>query len=398
MRIFYISHSLIPSRQANAIHVVKMCQAFAHLKHTTSLFAVDNQLNAAVGAGTEFAGDEYAFYGVAPIFDIVYYGKHSTNLGIRALRLLKLYWQIRRATHQPDLLFGRHAWGLAVLSGLGIPSVLDVHAPPESWLARWMLRRLFMRPNFWGLVVISKALRQEYMRQFPQLPPERILVAHDGADLPAADVPAEHDFPISRDHICVGYTGHLYPGKGMEVIVPLARRLPAMHFHVIGGEPGDIAYWREQGVPDNLFIHGYVSHNKVSAVLAQFDIVLAPYQPTVTGADHSADISRWMSPLKLFEYMAAGKAIVCSNLPVLQEVLQDGETALLVSPQDVDGWAQAIARLAENADLRERLGANAYALLCQEYTWEERARKILDWLGQRMGRESTVAAQAYADG
>jgi glycosyltransferase involved in cell wall biosynthesis len=85
-----------------------------------------------------------------------------------------------------------------------------------------------------------------------------------------------------------------------------------------------------------------------------------------------------MSPLKLFEYMAAERPIVTADLPVLREVVRDGETALLCPPGDVPAFAAGLRRLAADADLRASLGAAGRDLLQEKYTWEARAKRVLD--------------------
>ena len=105
-----------------------------------------------------------------------------------------------------------------------------------------------------------------------------------------------------------------------------------------------------------------------------------PYQEKVLGPSRRSDTSRWMSPLKMFEYMAAGKAIVSSDLPVLREVLADGEDALMVPATDVGAWETAIERLLTDEALRNRLGAAAQAKLLRDFTWDARAGKVLQGL------------------
>lgn len=86
--------------------------------------------------------------------------------------------------------------------------------------------------------------------------------------------------------------------------------------------------------------------------------------------------SRWTSPLKAFEYMSAGLPVVASDLENLREVFIDGETALLCPPDAPDAWEAALRRLAGDAALRHRLGAQAAELFAEQYTWSERARVI----------------------
>jgi glycosyltransferase involved in cell wall biosynthesis len=89
-----------------------------------------------------------------------------------------------------------------------------------------------------------------------------------------------------------------------------------------------------------------------------------------------------MSPLKVFEYMAAGKAIVCSDLPVLREVLEHERTALLVPPDDRDAWVGALVRLARDVPFRHCLGAAARRELEDKYTWQRRAQRVLEGIAE----------------
>jgi glycosyltransferase involved in cell wall biosynthesis len=98
------------------------------------------------------------------------------------------------------------------------------------------------------------------------------------------------------------------------------------------------------------------------------------------------DITNWMSPMKLFEYMAHGKPIIAADLPAIREVLTDGETALLCEPGDVEAWRKAVERLRTDPDLRVVLGEAAFARLQRDYTWEGRARAVIERASAELDR------------
>ena len=106
------------------------------------------------------------------------------------------------------------------------------------------------------------------------------------------------------------------------------------------------------------------------------DVLLAPYQAKVHGVGGRADIGRWMSPLKIFEYMGSDRAMIVSDLPVLREIVTHGETALLAPPDDVNAWVRAVERLRDPA-VRETLAKHARERLVARHTWDRRAADVL---------------------
>jgi glycosyltransferase involved in cell wall biosynthesis len=90
------------------------------------------------------------------------------------------------------------------------------------------------------------------------------------------------------------------------------------------------------------------------------------------------DIAAWMSPLKIFEYMACARAMIVSDLPVLREVLRDDHNALLVAPAAVEEWVRAVRRCIADSGLIARLGLQAHADFQQHYSWTARARNVLE--------------------
>ena len=227
----------------------------------------------------------------------------------------------------------------------------------ESWL--------FRRPGFQRVVLISEALRQIYRRRFPWLRDEQMLVAHD------ASTPKPHvGSPRSNERLQIGYVGGFLRGYGLELVAELARRQPKFDFHVIGGAPELVDDWRTRTRDlRHLTWHGFVRPSTLPDVYAGLDVVVAPYQRTTAHID-------WISPMKLFEYMAYGKAIVCSDFPVMREILRHEVDGLLIAPDDVDGWVGALERLVD-PPLRGRLGDAARARLEREFTWKARAERVL---------------------
>lgn len=380
MRIVYFANASVPSRSANSIHILKMCEALAACGHRVRLIVPDQ--------GLRDLGDPepFAFYGVAPVFRLTktpWMPWHPK--GWLDLVYVGVWGVWMRLTGRPDACITRNLWAGVVFPMLGIRTVLELHGPVarDGRMAR-LLGRLgtFRNPRLLRLVVISESLRN-YFADFG-VPVEKIRVLHDAVNaeafLPKSAPGAPAAPPHSGSPLSIGYVGSLHAGKGMEILMALALRDPANRYEVYGGSPDEIERWRRSaGNPANVTFHGHIPNVRVPETLARLDVLLMPYLRRVAVSGNYGDVAQWMSPLKMFEYMAAGKPIVCSDLPVLREVLEDGRNALLADPDDLDAWARAVARLADPG-LRRRLGEAARADVLREYTWTQRARRMLEMI------------------
>lgn len=367
MHIFYASPSIIPSPQANAVHVMKMAQAFADNGHHVTLFA----------APGDMSGDVYDFYGVRRNFDIVYVPRRGPGPIWNLFYALDIIGHLRTAL-RVDVVYGRHLYTLALCAILArdTPLIYESHMMPEGRIRHAVERWLLRHRNLRRLVVISDVLRRDYCDAFPALDPGRVVVAHDAADPVDVDSPAA--LPGRAGVLRACYAGRLITGKGMGVIAGLVAACPEIDFHIYGGSKEEIKSWRAQmNAPANAHFHGHMPPAVLPAHYAAADIMLAPLQPQMALDKGRHDIGRWTSPLKIFEYMAAGKPIVCSDLPVLREILHDEENALLCPHDDVAAWAAALRRLAGDTNLVQTLARNAHEGFIARHTWRARARDVL---------------------
>ena len=375
MKIFYLANSYIPSRSANSIHVMKMCQALAQNRHDVTLLTFDSTLNE-----EQDVDDVFMYYGVEPCFRIKKLPLRNIKGKIHLFSLEAInYIKSRKC----DLVYTRCSLPAIYLSYTSIPYVFEIHKPPSSIsrLQRPFFRHIFKAANLKRFIVISSALKTIFTTEM-RLNGIDVAVLHDGADL----LQQENNIPAinwncRNGHMQAGYFGHLYPGRGIEVLLHLAGSLPSVDFHIVGGKEKDVTYWQhEAGHLKNLYFHGFISPRDVAYYRQQCDILLAPYQKQVWVENRGQESSRYMSPLKIFEYMSSRKCIICSDIPVLREVLNENN-AILVSPDDTSEWIDAVSRCSDK-NIRKRLAEQAFSDFLNNFTWSKRAENALSAIGR----------------
>jgi len=269
------------------------------------------------------------------------------------------------------------------LTQLGLPTVLDVHRVPRR---RLRMSRLRGRRSLRLLVATTEGTKADLTSL--GFDPSRITVLGNGVDLTQYDdlpVPEEcrRRLSLPLDRSIVGYVGR-FETMGVEKgIIDLIDAFSRVERHradlaplllCVGG-PGElIPRYRRQaraaGVEHALFFDR-VATTQVPIWLRALDVAVIPFPA-------KPHYERHMSPLKMFEFMAAGLPIVATDLPATSEVLHHRENAWLVPPGDVTALADGLSRVLEDPRLAAQLGSQA-AADARSRTWEDRARAILDF-------------------
>ena len=372
MRLAVFSTARVPSRTANSIQVLKVCQALLDLGHEVRLWLPGP-------APRTTWGDLARQYGVRGPMDITW---------CRAWPPLRRYdfalTSLRQARRwRADLIY---AWPLqtaALAARLGSPVVLELHELPTGRFGPMLLRAFLRGRGPRRLLPITAALRDMAAVSYA-LPtdPGFVRVAPMGVDLERYQelpAPAEARSLLGWPQTyTIGYTGHLYAGRGIELLVEAAGRMPGARFVVIGGEPQAVQAWqaraREAGATNVHFL-GFMPNADLPVCQAACEVLVMPSQRSIAGSS-GGDIGQVASPMKTFEYLAAGRAIVASDLPVFREVLHAGN-AVLLPPEDAAAWVLALEALQHDTDRREQLGRRA-RIDARQYTWLERARRSLE--------------------
>ena len=382
MKILY--HHRTASKDGQAVHIEEMVHALRELGHEVLVVgpagADDAAPRGGMGGGI---GDEQGWVSRlrSALPKAVY---ELLELGYSLLAYRRLAAAARR--FQPDVLYERY--NLFLLAGvmlrrrLGIPLLLEVNAPLVEErsrfgglglprLAAWAERTAWCGAD--GVLPVTQVLGGHV--QARGVPASRITVIHNGineAQFAAAPTPAEAKRALGWDDALVlGFTGFVRDWHGVDRVLHwmASAQAPAQARLLMVGDgparPALEALARELSLGDRVRFTGVVDRHDIPAHVAAFDIAL---QPAVVA---------YASPLKLFEYLALGKAIVAPRVPNLEEVLRDGDNAVLFNADQPGAFEAALSRLCDDPLLRAQVAAGAQASIAQQgLTWRANAQRV----------------------
>jgi glycosyltransferase involved in cell wall biosynthesis len=368
--VLYLSNGNLPSRWAHSVQTAKMAEAVAAQGDDCELVTARGLL-----PGPLERVDLCAWYGVGPPLRI-------TRLPVRLRFPEPIVAAVRQPRYdaiaawyarwtRPDLVYSRSVGAALRCVRAGLPTLLESHLPADAQQIG-AVREIAALPALRGLVTVTEALREDWIAA--GLPATKIRVWPDAVALerfaqPLSATDARARLGLRGGPLAV-YCGHFYPEKGVDTLVAAAARLEKANVLLVGGWADDAE--RVRGLAAgaaNVALAGYVPNADVPAWLWAADVLVLP-----NSARHPQ--ARTTSPLKLFEYMAAGRPIVATRIPALAGLLEHGRNAWLVAPDAPEALAEGIARVLADPALGARLAEQA-ARDVARYTWKRRAAELL---------------------
>ena len=397
MRIAYVCMDRgVPvwGRTGSSIHVQEVIRAFRALGADVDLFAAS-------------ADDE-------PPRDLAAVPVHRVPVAQEGPRAAREQWalaanrDLRAAleNEQPfDLVYERYSiWGFAGMDfarETGVAGVLEVNAPLIEQQAEYrglvdrsgaerIAAHVFEASRV--LIALSSEIAS-YLAQYPGTS-GRVEIIPDGVNPDRFPMDRKPTRPTTQHVWSVGFVGSLKPWHGLGTLVDAFARFhetyPDTRLVVVGDGPERPrleAQAADLGVGDAVRLTGSVPPDEVPRLLASMDAAVAPYPNLPTF---------YFSPLKIFEYMAAGLPIVASRIGQIPAVIRDGTHGLLCPPGDAASVAAALGRLKEDPDLGAQLGRAARAHVLQHYTWKQVASRILHSAEAASYRDRAVPAESLS--
>ena len=394
--VLCIADVRFPVERANGIQTIETCAALARRGHLVRLIVrPDTALP---------ARDPFEYYGVEPdprvsiervrvagpaplrrigfLLGALVRARDTRREDIvltRDLGFASLYLRARRSD-SARLVYESHGFAPAVSRER--PAMLTGAAPPSSLKQGRLSRR---EARVWrqadGYATITRGLADELVERFGPRP--TLAVVPDSARI---DAGRRFEARTIATRAVVGYSGHLYPWKGVDLLLDALAELPGVDGIVVGGHPGEADLTRlqrranELGLGPRVTFTGMVRPREVTARLEPADVLVLPNPATAAS-------ERYTSPLKLFEYLAMGRPIVASDLPAFREVVRHRENALLFDAGSAPALAAALRAVIGDPELARSMARRAFETAL-DYSWDARAARLDQLFGEAAGRRS----------
>ena len=398
MKIAVTSSGHIPSQHAHSINVVKHANAFVKLGYNVELLSVKRFYE---NKFIEEIADIFDFYGVdnLPITFFkdksIFYFQEKKRYGI-LIKILKKFLPKKiieisdpekKISHYIkgnnfDLCYSRSFKMTKYNIENKIPTIMETHSSvPEKKRDLMDVLKLSKSEYFKGIVTIHQKLKDNFVRL--GVPEKKVLIQEDAVDLEIFDQISDdteknkNNLHISIKKKIVMYCGSLKPGKGINLILQTAKKLELnsdILFYIVGGSKAEVDFWKNYNNQSfrNVVFTGFIHGSQIPQFLKSADILFMPYDKNEK--NKVMDINT-TSPIKLFEYMASKKPILTSKIQVIEKILEDKESAIILE----NNYEKGIEELLSNKKLCQKISENAYAQ-SKNYTYKKRCEKILDAL------------------
>ncbi len=354
MNVVYISEISLKNKSAQTVHVLKMCDAFSKKNNINLIIPFYNNLEIK-NLKKNFLLTSKKNISIKSILNFKARNFFSRLIfGYKTAKYLK--------NESVDLVISRSWISSFFLCIFKIKHFLEVHSEQKGLTKLLMINLNFVNSKYiLKTIIISETLR----KKLTYIDKKKHLVLHDAVNI--------ENFKYKKPRIkpkYVAYVGSFHQGKGVEIILELAKNFKNLNFNIYGN-PIDKNYETSK----NLKIHGYINYKKVPSVLAKSDILLLP------SADEqyvglNVNVSNYNSPLKMFDYLAAGRIILSSKRDGICEILKHNFNAIIVDEYNINSWVHQLNNIVRKKYNLKKLQKNSF-LTAKKYTWDKRVTQII---------------------
>ena len=368
MRISYLFNSSLPSNNAGSIQVIKTCEAIKNLSNDIVLISPNTGLNKNI---TTF----YGLKNSPRILKIKFFKSFPRGIKYYLFSLISIIYAIHMKT---EIFITRNLFTLFLLVLLKKKTIIEIHhdLANEGRVVKFLFNnlRLLNSKSIIKIIAITESVKK-YLIKKHNVDKNKITIVPSASDLKIKFTKFK-----SKKTYNIGYFGSLEKTKGSEFIIKLSNLDKTNNYYVYGGSKSDVIQLKKKSSSKNLIISEYIPYNKLNYHIRKMDILLMPSnQKFLKSLGGIGNIAKYTSPLKLFDYMASGKLIICTGLKVFNEIVENNKSCIMIKKLDARLWLNKISSLKKKVTVINKIKKNSYTL-SKKYTYKIRAKKILNGL------------------
>jgi glycosyltransferase involved in cell wall biosynthesis len=365
-KINYVHFSSIPSSLPSSLQVIKTCESFSKNNHDVTLIKP--------GTGNKTVSI-IKYYGLKNKVNIKEFSSIDSFPQGLNFYLYCFYCLIFILKIKNSITISRSYFICFLLLLFKQKVVLEIHHDTngESRVTKFILNHLnfLNKKNLLNIVAITESVKNLFVDKY-KVKPNKITVLPSGSSIRINCKPNI----IYKNRLKIGYFGSLSTSKGINTIIKLSKIDKGNDYYIYGGVKNEIENLRKKNINNNLYLKESVPYTKLPKIMMRMDILTIPYTNHIKSAGEVDNISKYTSPLKLFDYLAVGKMIIASDLKVLREVISKNNAVFIKNFENIFEWKKNIIK-AKNENKKIFIMGNNNLRLSKKYDHINRVRKYI---------------------
>ena len=364
MKIVYLFNSSVPSQNANSLQVVNVCNELSSNKHEITLITPNTGFNKSISE----------HYGIKKSFNLIKVKNFKEFPQGINYYLYSIFSIIRAIKLKPEIFITRNYFTLFLLILMGKKIIFEIHTDLdfEGRINNIIFNNfnLLDSKKIINLVFITKALKHHFFKKY-KLKSKNFSILSSVSNI--------KNYPqifIKKKYLKIGYFGLVNKSRGFDFICKLSSIDLSNKYYVYGGTNLFINNKKKKYINKNLFLNSYKPYKNIKKLMKEMDILILPYEKKVSAAGDFGDISKFTSPMKLFDYLASSKVIIASSLPVLKEILIKDKNCIFIENLNIYKWKNEITKISNNSKKMHIIAKNNY-FLSKQFTYRHRVHKLL---------------------
>lgn len=337
-KINYIAFSAIPSVLPSSLQIVKTCDSFCTHKYNVTL------IKPGTGDKRFSLKKYYGLQNSIKIKEFKFFKNFPRGFKFYLYCLCCLFFIIKSGN---SVTITRNYIICYLLTLFKKKVILEIHHDIniEGRITKFLIKNLnfLNKENLINIIAITNSVKNLFINKY-QVKPNKIKVLPSGSSMRINHKPT----CFYNKRLKIGYFGSLSLSKGINTIIKLSKIDKENDYYIYGGTQEEINNIKKRSNYKNLFLSKAIPYANLAKIMTRMDLLTIPYTQKVSSAGEVDDISKYTSPLKLFDYLAAGKVIIASDLKVFREVISSKNAFFVKNFENIFEWKKIIKIAKDN--------------------------------------------------